>query len=259
MIVGSYKQIRYEKNSILCIGLDPYPENLPQETLSENPGEATLNFCLKIIEETFQYACAYKLNTQFLLFTLDFKQLRELNKTIHEKGCISILDHKLGDIGSSNKSAIYWIKKSGFDAFTFSPFAGNIREATLEAHKNNLGILVLTLMSNPESVWIQKESEWKGIPLFKEIAELARDSRSDGIVVGATGNVGSWDIQELREIVGKDTVFLCPGVGTQGGNAEFIITAAGENTIINVGRAIIYDANPAKKAREYKETFNNYR
>jgi len=259
MLLDLYRRIRYEKDSILCVGLDPAAENFSQEAISEKPGETILNFCLDIIENTSQYACAYKPNSQFLLFALDFKQLRELNKKIHERGCISILDHKLSDIGSTNLSAFYWIKKAGFDAFTFSPFAGNIREATLGAHKNNLGIFVLTLMSNPESQWIQKESERKGIPLYKEIADIVRDSRSDGIVIGATDNVSTWDIREIREIVGEDTIFLCPGIGAQGGDAEFIITSAGENSLINVSRAIINDKNPADKAREFQELFNSYR
>jgi orotidine 5'-phosphate decarboxylase subfamily 2 len=259
MFLDLYRSIRHEKDSMLCIGLDPNAENFPGDVMGENPGETLLNFCRDIIEKTSQHACAYKLNTQFLLFALDFKQLNELNNKIHDAGGISILDHKLGDIGSSNQSAMYWIRKTGFDALTFSPFAGNIKEATLEAHKNKLGIFVLTLMSNPESRWVQKESERKGTPLYKEIADKVRDSRSDGIVVGATDNVTTWDIRELRDAVGEDTVFLCPGIGAQGGDVEFIVTSAGENTLINVGRAIIQDENPADKAKEYKELFNRYR
>ncbi len=259
MLLDLYRRIRYEKDSILCVGLDPAVENFPQQAITENPGETLLNFCLDIIEKTSRYTCAYKSNSQFLLFALDLKQLRELNRRIHEEGCISILDHKLGDIGSTNLSALYWIKTAGFDAFTFSPFAGNIRETTIEAHKNNLGIFVLTLMSNPESQWIQKESERKGIPLYKEIAHIVRDSGSDGVVIGATGNVSTWDIREIREIVGENAIFLCPGIGAQGGDVEFIITSIGENSLINVSRSIINDESPADRAREFRELFNSYR
>jgi len=59
------------------------------------------------------------------------------------------LDHKLGDIGSTNESALFWISDMGFDAFTFSPFAGNIETTVDTAHKRDLGVIVLTLMSNP--------------------------------------------------------------------------------------------------------------
>ncbi len=259
MLLELYRRIRDEKNSNLCIGLDPAVKNFQQESISKKPGETILNFCLDIIEKTSEYVCAYKPNSQFLLFALNLEQLRELNKKIHEAGCFSILDHKLGDIGSTNLSALYWIKKAGFDTFTFSPFAGNIREATLAAHKNNLGIFVLTLMSNPESKWIQKESERKGTPLYKEIANRVRNSGSDGIVIGATDNVTPWDIREIKDIVGENTIFLCPGIGAQGGDAEFIINAIGENSLINVSRAIINDKNPAEKAKEFQELFNSYR
>ena len=64
---------------------------------------------------------------------------------------LAILDHKLNDIGSTNNSAMYWIKEMGFDAFTFSPFAGNTKETVETAHMKDLGVIVLTLMSNPKA------------------------------------------------------------------------------------------------------------
>jgi orotidine 5'-phosphate decarboxylase subfamily 2 len=258
MLLDIYRKTRDEKNSNLCVGLDPGVENFPQQSLSRNPGETLLNFCLDVIEKTSEYACAYKSNSQFLLFALNLEQLQELNRKIHDAGCFSILDHKLGDIGSSNLSALYWIERSGFDAFTFSPFAGNIHEATLAAHKTHLGLFVLTLMSNTESGWVQKESERKGVPLYREIASTVKRSGSDGVVIGATNNVTKWDVREIKNIVGDDTIFLCPGVGAQGGDAEFIISSLGENSLINVGRAIINDKNPAEKARKFQEQFNSY-
>ena len=255
MFLDLYNNARSEKDSILCIGLDPRPEKFS----GENSGQKILDFCLEIVEKTSECVCAYKPNSQFLLFALDIKQLRKLNRKIHQEGCISILDHKLTDIGSSNTSAIYWINRAGFDAFTFAPFAGNIQDTVSISHRYEMGIFVLTLMSNPESKWIQKDSIINGKPLFKEIARISGKSRADGLVVGATENVREKDIREIRGIVGKETILLFPGIGTQEGNISPIMRNSGNNILINVSRTIILDKKPEKRAREFCEMFNKFR
>ncbi len=265
-LLDKYQDAREKKDSILCVGLDPAvkgfrdKEFIPDIYMAdEDIGNAILEFCINIIEQTSDYACAIKPNSQYLLFAMNLNQLRKLNEEAHNEGLISILDHKLSDIGSTNSSAFYWISEAGFDAVTFSPFAGNIEEATNDAHKYNLGLISLALMSNPESSWIQKDAKFNGIPLYREIARLARLSGTDGLVVGATDNVTESDIKKIREISGNDMLFLCPGIGAQGGDAEKLINSAGENLMINVGRAIIYEKNPGDRAKEFCELFNGFR
>ena len=243
--IEKYKTVRKEKNSILCIGLDPM--------VKEDPVE----FCMDIIEQTSDYASAVKTNSQFILFSVDARKLRKLNRRIHDEGIISILDHKLSDITSSNIPALHSIRDAGFDALTFSPFAGNIRETVENAHKDNLGLFVLTLMSNPEAVWIQKETRFREKPLYLEIARRAGLSRADGVVVGATVDVN--EIRGVREVSGDSTIFLCPGVGEQGGDFRKVIRTAGKNLLLNVGRAIINHRNPGKKAEEFWRLFNRFR
>jgi len=154
----SYRRARDEKDSILCVGLDPaVPGSRPSNTIAESyledrtTGEALLNFCVDIIDATSDYACAFKPNSQYVLFQLSFDQLTALADAIRGAGAVSILDHKLADIGSTNASAIHWISEAGFDAFTFSPYAGNIREVTEAAHEKNLGVFPMGLMSNSNS------------------------------------------------------------------------------------------------------------
>jgi orotidine 5'-phosphate decarboxylase subfamily 2 len=239
---------RKDKNSLLCIGLDPAPAQ-----------NNMLEYCRGIVEDTSDYAAAYKPNSQFVLFNLKVGELKKLTKEIREAGCVSILDHKLSDIGSSNESAIYHIKECGFDALTASPFPGNIKETTDLSHKNKLGVFFLTLMSNPEAEWIQKQTLWEGLPLYQKIADEIRTNKADGLVVGTTGHIKGEDIAGAREHAGKDAVFLCPGIGAQGGDIKKIISYAGENILINVGRTIINDKDPEKKAREYNELINKNR
>lgn len=261
--IEKYEKARNEKNSIISVGLDPSlekmlsPEDRPNDTDVIN--EIFFNFCMDLIENTKDYVCAIKPNSQFVLFLLTLNQLRKINTTAHDYGLVSILDHKLGDIGSTNASALYWIKRAGFDALTFSPFAGNIKEATEQAHKNDLGLICLTLMSNPQSVWIQKDSLNNGVPLYEKIAQEIRNNGTDGCVIGATGHVTDDDIKKIRKIVGNDKVFLCPGVGAQGGDVKKLLMSAGENIVIHIGRAIMYANDQRKAAEEFYKLINKYR
>jgi orotidine-5'-phosphate decarboxylase len=269
LFLEKYKKTRDEKGSILCVGLDPATKELRKENIipkkymlgkeEEELGEGILNFCLEIIEKTSDHATCVKVNSQYVLFLMNLKQLKKLNERAHSLGLISILDHKLGDISESNLPALFWTKEAGFDALTFSPFAGNIEDTTRNAHKFNLGVFVLTLMSNLESVWIQKKSFFeKNRPLYQEIAKKSALAKADGLVIGATHHITEEDIKEVRKISGNERIFLFPGIGFQGGNMEKIIKSAGENLLINVSRAILYDKNPGEKAKEFNEEINKF-
>jgi len=256
--LDEYARVTGEKNSILCVGLDPaLPDQRRSDVIKKQyPGDESdiiLQFCMEMVEAVADHCCAIKLNSQYALFALSHHKLESLNQQIHSFGLMSILDHKLGDIGSSNDSALYWTKKSGFDAITFSPFAGNIREATEMAHSRDLGIFVLDLMSNPEAEGFHKKTRFNETPLFVRIADDAKHAESDGLVVGATDHVREVDIQTIRKTVGEDAIILFPGVGSQGGDVKKIFENAGDNILINVGRHIIYGSNPAKSAEDFNK------
>lgn len=268
--IDKYQKAKSEKDSILCVGLDTVPpivgeniktyQSIPPKFFNNcSIEEGVFNFCIKLIDDVKDFCCAIKPNTQHLLFALSTDKIKEINKIIHEENLISILDHKLGDIGSTNSSALYWIKELGFDALTFSPFAGNIKNTVKEAHERDLGLIVLTLMSNPESVIIQKKAKYQKRPLFKYIAKEINSSNADGCVIGATGHVKISEIKRIRELVGEEKLFLCPGIGKQGGDANNIIKFGGKNILINVGRSIIYSDNPKLEAKKFNDAFNKIR
>jgi orotidine 5'-phosphate decarboxylase subfamily 2 len=256
-----------KKNSILCVGLDPEEKELKKlgyDTSIDYIDQAILDFTYKIIENTGEYACAFKPNRQFIL-PLSLKQTRKLNKKIHDYDCISICDHKLSDIGSTNLEGIINIKKERFDAFTYCPFLGNIEEATQQAHENDLGILSLIIMSNPEAEMFMKSYLIKDLendkPIFgyEIIAKKLNKINADGGVVGATGHVTPEDLKRIRNNLEYDKVLLVPGVGAQGGDEEKVIKYGGGNILITVRKSIIYQNNPREKARVYMNRFNKIR
>ncbi|MFW9852592.1 MAG: orotidine 5'-phosphate decarboxylase [Candidatus Thorarchaeota archaeon] len=251
--VKQYYDISQEKNTILCVGIDPAIPS--QRSKNVIPTENRLEFIRNLVTDVAPYASAIKMNRQYLIgLTID--EIRAINIQIHQNNMLSIIDHKLSDIGSSNMSAIFWIKEESFDAFTFSPFAGNVLEATQYAHSKNLGIFVLTLMSNPEAEF-QKQALIEDKPLYLYIADLCKSANSDGNVIGATEHITSEEISELHETLGKDKLALIPGVGSQGGNAKKILYHFEKKSIVNVGRAIIYSENPIAEAQKYRDILNN--
>lgn len=239
---STFVETMREKKSLLCVGLDPRPEHMRPETVYE--------FCLEIVEKTADHCFCFKPNTQYVM-PMGFEEMRHLNEYIHEMSCVSILDHKLSDIGSTNEAALYWLSKMGFDALTYSPFPGNVKETVEMAKKYNLGVITLTLMSNPEADFFMK-AQMKGKYGYELIAEEIVKYDGMGAVVGATCQLE--DIKRIHEIL-QDQLILSPGVGAQGGGLD-IVRIFGERTMVNVSRDIITHDNPGERAKYYQELIN---
>ena len=257
MFYEKYLKTTKEKHSYFNINLDPaLPRQrnvgvIPDNFLMAEEKNAILNFSYHIIEQVSEYCCSIKPNTQYFLGSSIM--LKRIVKKIHDEGMLAILDHKLSDIGSSNDSAIFWISEMGFDAFTFSPFAGNIQNTVRNAHKKNLGIFVLTLMSNPEAEKLMVKTRIDDAPYYLHIAKTVKESHADGCVVGLTNFVKSEYIKNLQKNVGNRVVFLMQGIGPQGGDASKIRYAT--NPLISLGRTVIYSDNPKKTVKKYYDLF----
>ncbi len=254
-----------KKRSVLCVGLDPAlpsqreKETIPREYCGKDENETRLDFCLKIIEQISNYAVAVKVNDQYVKgFTS--REHRMLTEYAREKMLVAIEDCKLGDISDTAESNLFWMNNWRYDAITVNPLPGNLKQITDVAHSFDppIGIIVLTLMSNPEAVKYFKNASVSGMQLYVAIAKEVKEYDVDGCVVGATGHVTEDDIKTVRRIVGEDKIFLIPGVGKQRGEPEKVIRAGGANLLINVGRDIIYSNNPRRKAEEYKKILNEY-
>jgi len=260
MFYEKYLKATKEKGSFININLDPAlpkqrNENVvPDKYVSKDDAETLLNFSLDIIEQVSDYCCSIKPNTQYYLGHTDI--LKKIAKKTHKEGMLAILDHKLSDIGSSNGSALYWIKEMGFDAFTFSPFAGNTQTTVEKAHENNLGVIVLTLMSNPEAEKMMIDTTVNGQPYYLHTAKTVKEAEADGCVVGLTCFVEDEHIKNIQEVVGDRVVFLLQGIGPQGGQANKIRYA--RNPLVSLGRAVIYSDDPRKAVKGYHDILKKY-
>ena len=253
-----WHQAVQKKNSLLCIGLDPAePEQRKQDTIP--PGTSKLDWCLNIIEQVAPFAAAIKQNRKYIK-DLSREQVKKITHKIHHHSMIAIIDSKITDIGETNDAALFHAQKEGFDAITFAPFAGNMEEAVAQAHERQLGLIALVLMSNSEFEVI-KNATINGMKAYEFFATQVKEHDADGMVIGAPSSknhITTNEVKRVKEIAGNKIV-LMPGIGAQGGDAKEIIELFGDNTIANVGRAVIYAQNPAQEAEKYKRMLNKLR
>lgn len=259
-------------NSLLCVGLDPNIEMLPDSLKDDKHGFTIFNKA--IIDATADLVCAYKPNSAFYEArgAEGIVELKQACDYINEKypTIPIILDFKRGDIGSTNEQhAKYAFDYLGADAITVHPYQGGRALQAFLDHKDK-GIIVWVRSSNPGGGEFQ-DLEVNGRKLYLEVADsVVKNWNTNNnclLVVGATypGELG-----EIRRVVGDDMVFLVPGIGAQGGDVEASVKAGqnsfGKGMIINSTRDIIYasigdDYAEAARARatEVRDEINKYR
>ena len=226
-----------DNNSLLCVGLDPDPERMPDISVTE--------FCQQIIEATSDLVCAYKPNLAFFE-ALGIDGLATLEKVLRNIPPNSpvIADAKRGDIGNTAKAyarAIFEVL--GCDAATVNPYMGHESVQPFTNYKEK-GTFILCLTSNAgaadfQHLLCQPDSK----PLYETVAQKAQEwniHNNIGLVVGATRPE---PLKRIRELC-PEMPFLIPGIGAQGGALEATVRngtdARGQNAIINVSRQILY-------------------
>ncbi len=231
-----------------------------------------------IIEETHEYAAAYKPNSAFYEARGD-QGMKELKMTMdylikNYPDIFTILDAKRADIGNTNNgyvTAIFdWL---GFDAVTLHPYLG--KEALLPfLERKDKGCIILCRTSNPgagelQDLNVQPSGLHKtgvghlesGCPTPKKLWQIVAEKVSKDwnknkncmLVVGATYPE---EMKKVREVAG-DMTFLVPGIGAQGGSVKNVLEAGknsqGLGLIINSSRGIIFSDNPKLEAQKLCE------
>ena len=253
--IRKYIDVVNQKNSILCVSLDPaIPAQRSKFTI---PTDDRMEFMRKIIQDVAPFTSVIKMNRQYLI-GLTADEIRSLNILIHQNGMLSIIDHKLSDLDTSNESAIFWFKEEGFDAFTFSPFGVNIEQASLLAHQKNLGIIVLTLLSNPEGIFY-KIAQIDEKPLYLYIGERCRKARVDGFWLGNADHIEPKDVRQLKEEMGDSILALVPLYSSQYSVVRSAVYHFNSHAMISVGGKIVYSENPRQKAEEFRTMLNGFR
>ncbi len=257
--------------SLLCVGLDPHPSDLPTPT-----AEAAGDFCVRIIKATARYAAAFKPNAAFfeLYGPTGWAALKEVIAAVQVESdrlgsmIPVILDAKRGDIASTAEAyAKSAFEQLGVHAITLNPYLGKDSIDPFLAYKEK-GVFLLCKTSNPGAADLQDMFVSPAgahldppVPLHEHIARLAQTwntGNNIGLVVGATQPES---LARIR-LAAPDLCFLAPGRGrTQGGDLETALRlglrADGKGMLVNVSRGISRAADPAAAAAEMRDEIIN--
>lgn len=257
-----------KSNSLLCVGLDPDLNKIPEHLLDfEDP---IYEFCKEIIHQTQDLVCAYKPNIAFFE-SIGEKGWKTLRKVMNEipSSIFTIADAKRADIGnSSERYAHTFFDEYNFDSITVNPYMG-FDSVEPFFFKPDKSVFLLALTSNPGSSDFQRMKLDNGQYVYEQVVQKSKQwNKHDniGLVVGATH---PQELQSIRKLV-PEMPFLVPGIGTQGGDLKSTIEAGLDpyrrGIIINVSRDIIYSTNDKlfgeaarNKAKDYLTKINQVR
>ena len=282
-------QIR-EKNSIICIGLDPrLPDDnqtnyIPHFLIDEykNNSNMIFEFNRRLIDATIEFTPIYKPNIAFYERYDALTGLKNTIKYIQKNDALVILDAKRGDIGATCQayaSSLFEGYKT--DSITINSYFGSDSVKPFITYKEK-GFFAQVKNSNKSSVEFQDlfsihlddiPDEQVSIEIdkinrkkvlernFIHMARLVKEwgkqligangYSSFGAVVGATFPEQMISIRKILD----NCFLLIPGYGTQGATAEDIIQGVNDDglgTIINSSRSI----NFAYQNKDYMKKYS---
>lgn len=240
--------------TVLCLGLDPDPDGLPDGFTPDLRGAEA--FARLLVEAAGPHAAAVKPNLAFFeaFGSAGIAALERIRAAIPDELPV-IADAKRGDIGSTaarQATALYDVL--GADAVTANPYLGADAIAPLLDRADRF-VYLLCRTSNPGAGELQglaveadPESDAPAEPLYARVARRAATwgpGGTVGLVVGATAPA---ELAAIRRVA-PGLAFLVPGVGTQGGELEPVLADGpattgpaggrpGGGLLVNVSRGI---------------------
>lgn len=250
-------------NSLLCVGIDPRSNELKKS------GDITndlITFGERIIQETSEYAMAFKPNIAFFEIHgwKGIKALEEIIEYIPSEIPV-ILDVKRGDIASTADAyAKAYFEELGVDAVTINPYLGSDAISPFSKYENK-GIFLLCKTSNKGASEIQDlriiDENGDRKTIYEKVGELANKMNRHnniGLVIGAT------QVNAIKFMRNKfpEVWFLTPGIGAQGGNLEELIRKGVRKDrmgiIVPISRAISQSEKTAESAKRFRDNINRY-
>jgi orotidine-5'-phosphate decarboxylase len=237
----------------LCAGIDPHPALMDQWGLTDS-AFGLEKFAMTAVEALAGTVAAIKPQSAF--FERHGAQgvavLERVVAGARELGALVILDGKRGDIGSTAQAyADAYLDQTAplaVDALTVNPFLGfgSLEPMLDTAERNDAGVFVLALTSNPEGPQVQHARTEDGRTVAGTILDAIATRNVDAEGLGSVGAVVGATIGETGENLDVNGPLLVPGVGAQGGtpaDVRRIFGRAVHNVLISSSREIL-DSGP---------------
>ena len=248
-----------EKQSFLCVGLDPDINKIPQalkDVIKQKEAEADeetllattlVSFCASIADATAPYCVAYKPNLAFfeaygIAGLRAYDVLIAYLKEKHPNHFL-IADAKRGDIGNTSKmyAQSFFGGKNHVDALTVAPYMG---EDSVKPFLDYEGkwVVLLTLTSNKGSHDFQLMEDAQGERLFEKVLKTSQQWGTKENMMYVVGATQGKMFEDIRKIV-PNHFLLVPGVGAQGGSLQEVCKYGMTEDcglLVNSSRGIIY-------------------
>ncbi|MFC0674856.1 orotidine-5'-phosphate decarboxylase [Brachybacterium hainanense] len=252
---GARLQQAVAEHGPILAGIDPHAALLEAWGLPDT-ADGVREFSQRTLEAVAGEVAAIKPQSAFFERhgSAGAAALEELLARARERGVLSILDVKRGDIGSTMGAYAEAYLRPGSpleaDAITVSPYLGfgSLAPAFEQVASAGKGVFVLALTSNPEGPEVQHARSGSGSVAGRIVAQVAELNAaapagtwgSAGLVVGAT--VGD-AVRELGiDLVGTRGPLLVPGFGAQGAGPADLPRVFGEaapQVLVSVSRGLL--------------------
>ena len=239
----------------VCVGLDTDISYLPEDFVdsAKTAGENIVAFNKAIIEATKAVAGCFKVQIAYYesLGMDGMKAYADTLAAVRAAGVPVIADIKRGDIAKTAEMYAKAHFEGDFEAdfITLAPYMGldSIQPYMPYMQQKGKGVFVLVRTSNPGAKDFEYEKLADGRHVYDmvgdKLTELGKQAMGEsgyssvGLVIGGT------HIEEAAEIRAryKDSFFLIPGYGAQGGTAPDIAQylSCGNGGVVNSSRGIL--------------------
>lgn len=226
MSFGSRAHVAMQAYGPACIGIDPHGALLEQWGLTDDI--EGLDRFASICVEAFAGRVAFVKPQSAFFERFGARGVVVLERTIEDlrhTGSLVILDVKRGDIGSTAQAyADAYLDDDApmaADAITVSPFLGfgSLAPFFDVAEKNDAGVFVLALTSNPEGPEVQHAVTGDRTVAGSVLAQLA-ELNAGATPMGSYGAVVGATIGDSAEDLAINGPLLVPGFGAQGGTVD---------------------------------------
>jgi orotidine-5'-phosphate decarboxylase len=268
----------------ICVGIDPILESLPdsirgkfqsRDDESEAAIDALFDFTTRVLKVVAPLVPIVKFQSAFFEKYLweGVEAYYSLIQEAKDLGLLVIGDVKRGDIGStaSAYAAGHLAEQTSGaeeeiitpDAITVNPMLGmdTLEPFVKTAREFSRGLFVLVRTSNPGSAALQDVPLASGQTWSEMLAEKLNEIAQDRSLIGSRGwsSIGAvvgatqpHTIQNLRQRMPK-SIFLLPGYGAQGANAEMTKAAFidGKGAIVSASRCVLYAHQEPKYSSQF--------
>lgn len=266
MSFGSRARAALDAYGPVCVGIDPHASLLEDWGVGDNVGGLE-RFAATCVEAFAGHVGFVKPQSAFFerFGAAGIRVLEDTIAGLRHTGTLVILDVKRGDIGSTAAAYAdaYLDDDSplGADAVTVSPFLGFGALAPFfsAAERNDAGVFVLALTSNPEASEVQQAIGSSGRTVAGAILADLRALNGAAAPMGSHGAVVGATIGSTAEDLDINGPLLVPGFGAQGGTIDDVrrlFAGVLDRAIISTSRGVLAAGPDADALRGSATTLN---